>query len=130
MHSQGGPDQIPLSEPITPSQYYDSRRSVRSDSPIARLMLAVLADAVATFQKHAGAKGTSSRRLFREVEAWFFGKGGDDPFSFESLCDALDIDHHAFRAGLKNWLARRASGAFVQRIGRRLPVVSERQIGD
>lgn len=100
---QGGIDSILQPEILTPSQYYDSHSGARSNDPIGRLMLAVLTDAVVSFQKNAGSTGRRGARLFAEVENWFFTEGDDDPFAFESICDTLKIDFRALRAGLKAW---------------------------
>jgi hypothetical protein len=114
---QGGIDSILLPEIITPSQYYDSRGATRSNDPVARLMLAVLTDAVVSFQKTAGSGTRRGARLFAELEDWFFAQGDDDPFAFESICDTLGIDSDALRAGLKAW--RERSDAAPMRISRR-----------
>jgi hypothetical protein len=79
----------------------------RPFAPCARLMVAVLEDALETFTSCAGAADRRRRRLFAETESWF---GSDDrawPFSFASICDALDLDAGAIRSAL----ARRREGA-------------------
>ena len=114
---QGGIDSILQPEILTPSQYYDSHTGTRSNDPIGRLMLAVLTDAVVSYQKTAGSGTRKGARLFAELEDWFFTAGGDDPFSFESICDALNIDFRALRAGLRAWAEGR--GAPEIRISRR-----------
>jgi hypothetical protein len=114
---QGGIDSILQPEILTPSQYYDSHSVTRSNDPIGRLMLAVLTDAVVSFQKTAGSSSRKGARIFAELEDWFFTRGGEDPFSFESICDTLNIDFHALRAGLKGWAE--GHGAPEVRISRR-----------
>lgn len=137
---QGGIDSILTPEIVTPSQYYDSRGRSPSNDPVGRLMLAVLTDAVVSFQKTAGSGSRRGARLFAELQDWFFTQDGDDPFAFESICDALNIDFHALRAGLKAWMdgrqtppariSRRSlvrhNGKITARIRRRRPTV---QIG-
>jgi len=119
---QRGIDSILLPEIITPSQYYDSIRQGKADSPMQRLMLAVLMDAIRSFQKYAGAGSHKGKRLFAEIEEWLFGDGGEGPFSFESVCDMLEIDPRALRSGLKHLLDQRLSEAPSRRMGRRSPV--------
>jgi len=57
-----------------------------------QLMLAVLADAVRAYLGNRGARDRESRALFRETLAWFASPDRTTLFSFESICDALDID--------------------------------------
>lgn len=78
-----------------------------SRSPEHRLMLAVLQDAIAIFQR--GVKSPVCRELdkYREVDAWLRSRDYDWPFSFESICSSLRIDADNLRAGL-NMVRRRA----------------------
>ena len=57
-----------------------------------QLMLAVLADAVRSYLGHRGARDRESRALVHETLAWFASPDRTTLFSFESICDALDID--------------------------------------
>ena len=57
-----------------------------------QLMLAVLADAVRSYVGNRGARDHESRALFRETLAWFKSADRTTLFSFESICDALDIE--------------------------------------
>ncbi|HJU28058.1 MAG TPA: hypothetical protein VJ718_02750 [Candidatus Binataceae bacterium] len=114
---QGGFDSILLPEIITPSQYRDSRSKTRWDDPVGRLMLAVLTDAVVSYQKNARSGSRKGARLFAELQEWFFESGADDPFSCESICDTLHIDLNALRAGLRTWSEK--GGEPIERISRR-----------
>ena len=75
-----------------------------------RLMLAVLADALAGFQKHAFARDTRGRRVFREAEAWIHCRDRRWPFSFENICDVLSIDAGYVRWQLYCWRGRQPAG--------------------
>lgn len=125
---EAGIDSILVPETVLPSQYYDSRRKTSSDSPVGRLMLAVLADAIRSFQKYAAAPSTRGRRLFADTEQWFFDPSDDAPFSFACVCENLGIDTHTLLAGLKQWRAQRLAGVPSRRIGRRSPVLRDRKI--
>jgi hypothetical protein len=92
-----------------------------------RLLLAVLEEAVRTFQRYLDGEGRRSRRLLREVEAWFASDDPTFPFSFVPLCDALGLDPSYLRSGLRRW---RASHRFPIRTVYRLtrPAVN-REVG-
>jgi hypothetical protein len=68
-----------------------------------RLLLAVLQEAVWTFQRYIDVQDRRGRRLFGEAETWF---GSDDTTwtcAFVPLCDALGFDPSYVRAGLRRW---------------------------
>jgi hypothetical protein len=69
-----------------------------------RLVAAVLEDAIACFQHHRFARRPSVRRLYEDAEAWLFGTDGG-AFSFEDICQLLEIDADWLRAGLSAWEA-------------------------
>ena len=72
----------------------------RAPSPERRLLVAVLATAVAEFQEAlvSGAKGNDSRR--HKLEVWFQTRGSSWPCSFERLCELLDLDAERIRKRL------------------------------
>jgi len=88
---------------IVPSQFFDRIRAERSAQPEKRLMLAVMEDAVATFQKSVSGATRRQRRLLRETEEWIGSSDTSWPFSFENICAALDIEPGYLRIGLKRW---------------------------
>ncbi len=67
------------------------------------LMLAVLEDAVACFQKHAHARDNKGKALFREAEEWILEENNDWIFSFANICETLGIDPSYLRRGLIEW---------------------------
>src|SRR5262249_10490869 len=71
--------------------------------PEQRLMLAILEAAVDDFQKYARASTGRGRRLFADAERWFASAAVDEPLTFESICDALDLDPACIRGGLRRW---------------------------
>lgn len=74
--------------------------------PEKRLMLAVLREAVMTFQRYVEVKNRRSSRLFREVEEWIDSGDVLWPFAFENICAALGIDAEYLRRGLAVWRDR------------------------
>jgi hypothetical protein len=75
--------------------------------PESRLMLAVLQEALGTFQRGIHTRDAKELEAFREVDRWFRSRDYDWPFSFESICCCLHIDPSCVRAGL-NLLRRKA----------------------
>jgi len=104
---------------ILPEQYFERVGAEHSSFPEKRLMLAVLEDAVATFQRFVDAKNRRGQRLFREAEEWVASDDTDWPFAFENICHTLDIEPEFLRRGLNRWkekqLAKSQSGARVYR---------------
>jgi hypothetical protein len=68
-----------------------------------KLMLAVLESAVEDFQKYLLARHLSGKKLFREAEEWFLGKDSGALFSFESICETLQLHPDYIRQGLLLW---------------------------
>jgi hypothetical protein len=104
---------------ILPSQFSDRVNLGPSSYPEKRLMLAVLEDAVATFQRYVDARDRRGQRLHREAEEWFESDEKEWPFAFENICNALDIEAEYLRRGLVSWKERQLrkddSGARVYR---------------
>jgi len=68
--------------------------------PQNRLMLAILEEALVTFQRGIGSKKAERRRQFYEVDHWIASHDTDWPFSFENICSCLLIDPDYIRSGL------------------------------
>jgi hypothetical protein len=71
-------------------------------SPRNRLMLAVLEEALVTFQRGLNSPKAEQRRQFHEVDRWVTSADTDWPFSFENVCACLKIDPDYIRKGLRN----------------------------
>jgi hypothetical protein len=98
-----------------------------------RLMLAVLEEAVGTFQCQLGAKSRRGQRLFREAEEWIQSSDTSWTFAFENVCHTLGLDPEYLRDGLERSKYRwPAGGARVYRFrrvsGRRTSVVAPRAL--
>ncbi len=70
-------------------------------NPRNRLMLAVLEEALVTFQRGLGSQKAEQRRHFHEVDRWVASDDTDWPFSFENICSCLRIDPDYVRGGLR-----------------------------
>lgn len=88
---------------ITPDQHRDRVRAELVDQPEIRLMLAVMEDAVATFQRYANDPGKRSQRLFEESQSWINSTDTSWPYSFENICTALRFEPERLRQGLEAW---------------------------
>lgn len=97
---------------LVPAQYFDRIGSDIAFQPEKRLMLAVLEEAIATFQRHVGSTSPRSLRLVEDVEEWTDARGQDWPFSFENICEALNLEAEYVRGGMTRWKAteRRRAG--------------------
>lgn len=110
---------------VLPSQYFDSRPAELS--PEKRLMFAVLIDAVRCLEM--GLTGPASRqRRLAEVDWWLFRARGDQLFSFDSVCVALEIDPDHLRRGLLRWRDQKLAGKTSHMI-RRSPVALWPRLG-
>ena len=67
------------------------------------LMLAVLEDAISGYQKGVSAAGSNGKARYREAEDWLLNEKSDWPFSFEKICEALDLSPSYIRMGLSRW---------------------------
>jgi len=67
------------------------------------LMLAVLENAIEYFQKYALAQSEREKRLFKEAEEWIMEKNSDWFFSFENICETLELYPDYIRQGLLRW---------------------------
>ncbi len=88
---------------VIPAQYFDVLRSKNAMEPEKRLMLAVLEDAVRSFQDNIAAESEAKKKLFAEAEAWFLEQDADWVFSFENICEALGLTPQYVRRGLLRW---------------------------
>jgi hypothetical protein len=95
---------------LLPSQYFDRLRRRSEYDAERRLMIAVLEDAVDVYRKQAGAREHRGRQLFADAEEWIENRDRTWLFSFENICDVLDIDASYVRRGLHEWKRRAQAG--------------------
>jgi hypothetical protein len=103
-------DEMPETDIILPSQYFGSIGSVGLSGE-QRLMLAVLVDAINVLQSWKGTGSAHKRRNFAEAAQWVNTRGTSHPFSFDCVCDALDIDSELLRSRLRGLTVRPANSA-------------------
>jgi hypothetical protein len=91
---------------VLPAQLSPAFRLDAGRHPEKRLMLAVLEEAVASYQKLSCATAPYPRREFLEAQSWIESDDVQWPFSFCNICDALGLDGGAVRRGLRAWRDR------------------------
>ncbi len=96
---------LPEPQTILPCQYSEQARNEFSEQPEKRLMLAVLEDAITTFQRCSLGTTRRKRRLLKEIEEWFASADEKWPFSFQNICLALDVNADYLLWGLADWKA-------------------------
>jgi hypothetical protein len=96
---------------ILPSQFTEQTGAKQSDRGEKRLMLAVLEEAVATFQRNVDAKTRHGQRVFSEAEDWIRSESTVWPFAFENICHALEIEPEFLRRGLEAWKTKQLNAA-------------------
>lgn len=95
---------------VTPSQFFDKGLTDCSLVPEKRLMLAVLEDAIASFQRNTiQEQKTAEASDELDVDAWLDSDDLSWPFSFASICQALNMEPEYLRKGLSNWRDRAAT---------------------
>jgi hypothetical protein len=110
---------------LTPGQYYEgAHRDDPETQAIKRLMLAVLSDAVRCFQTYCRAQSCSGRRMFYEAKGWIWDRNSEGPFTFEAICETLEIEPERLRRGLRKWRGHRSCeiNSSSLRLPRRAPV--------
>jgi hypothetical protein len=113
-------DELSFCAAVLPAQFYSFRRGSASVEPIMRLMAGILIDAVRCFQRNFKAHRPSRRQEFREAQFWIFDDNENGPFSFQCVCDSLEIDP----CRLRDWITRWQKDKFYgdKRMTRRSPV--------
>lgn len=94
-----------FSEPdvLTTHQFFKVFQQKGQLDPEEKLMFAVLTDAIECFQKYIGASSRRSRALFAEADAWITSNDSLWSFSFEHICQVLNISPSYLRLGLMRW---------------------------
>jgi hypothetical protein len=95
---------------ILPAQYFSAFRRDGGPKRERLLMLAVLEDAVDCFQKYAYSRDPRGRAMLKEAEGWVNSTDRSWLFSFEKICEELDIDAEYLRRGLREWRERYQAG--------------------
>ena len=91
---------------LLPSQFFAALRRKGKQEPERRLVTALLQDAVECYQKHLYARDHKARQLFADAEEWIMSQDRCYFFSFENVCDLLEINPEFVRRGLVAWRER------------------------
>ena len=88
-------------------QFLDTFRRKLHLEPEKKLMLAILEDAVACFQKYLFARDSKGKAQFRDTEDWFFQGSDLGIFSFDIVCETVGLEPNYVRRGLAHWKKQR-----------------------
>ncbi|MEK7094351.1 MAG: hypothetical protein AAB903_03370 [Patescibacteria group bacterium] len=99
-------------ESVLPSQFFDNSGHGARALGERGLALAVLEDALKTYQKYVFVKDPVGRVIFDEADIWIFSRDRSWPFSFLNLCEALEINPSYVRRVLRQWLERSTTSQF------------------
>ena len=106
-----------LFEPDTllPIQYFEAMRKKHLLEGEKRLILSVLEDAIECFMKCIDSPTSKGQRLFRDADEWIAHEDKRWVFSFDNVCDMLDINPEYMRMGLRKWKEKRLEAIARQR---------------
>jgi hypothetical protein len=109
-----------LFEPDTllPIQYFEAMRRKHLLEGEKRLVLSVLEDAVECFMKCIDSSTNKGQRLFRDAEEWITLEDKKWVFSFDNVCEMLDVNPEYLRRGLREWKVRKLESIERARIAR------------
>jgi len=101
------------------AQYFENLRRKTLLEPEKRLMLAILEDAINSFQDNLLSPSVKGKKFFEEAEEWILDKDGDWIFSFDNICQVLGFNPEYVRHGLLRWkekkLATNRNGGVLER---------------
>ena len=107
-----------LFEPDTllPIQYFEAMRKKHLLEGEKRLILSVLEDAIECFMKCIDSATNKGQRLFREADEWISHEDKRWVFSFDNVCDMLDINPDYMRVGLRKWKEKKLAALERRRL--------------
>lgn len=91
------------SDAAVQEQYCDTLRRSEYLEPEKALLLAVLQDAIASYQKYCSARDRVGKDRFNEAEQWIMREGDDWIFTFDNVCELLGLDPQYVRRGIHEW---------------------------
>ena len=95
---------LALIEPTDSGVIEDLSKVVIRDGE-KRLMLAILESATEDFQKYILANNKRQREFFQQAEEWIFDTDDHSFFSFENICEHLQLNPGYMRQGFMRWKA-------------------------
>ena len=112
---------------VLPAQFFADRH--KFGEPIERLMFAVLNDAIRCHQTNFGVQRLRARRSLAETKQWLFGLPNDAPFSFQDICEVLQIDAPRLRRALLRWCEEKA-GRQLRGFSQRCSVIHQMRLSE
>jgi hypothetical protein len=88
---------------LLPAQFFAAFRREGGLERERLLMLAVLEDAIDCYQKYSHSRDPRGRQMFDEAREWVSSCDRTWLFSFENICDTLEISAEYVRRGLREW---------------------------
>ena len=98
-------DRIFSSDPLAcflHESVYGGQGASVDDETLRKLMLAVLQDGIACFERYFFKPSHRNEALSSEAEEWINSKD-DGIFSFNDVCETLGLDPDIMRKGLQRW---------------------------
>jgi hypothetical protein len=112
--------------PVLPVQFYDLVRRCAFLDGETRLVFAILEDAVRTYLRLRDSRPRRDRIEFAEVARWFAARTGSVPFSFDYVCEVLELEPELFRRRLQSVPAHAMPTKQLRSVGRRRRIQSDR----
>ena len=94
------PDELIVSQPALPAQFYDIWHKTRYVSPERALVLAMVWQALVDLQKYRFAKRRRQQRLYMEAHCWVASDDRQWPYAFCNVADILNVAPERLRAQL------------------------------
>ena len=101
-------DRIFSPDPLTcflHESVYGGQRGSTDDEALRNLMLAVLQDGIACFERYSFKPSRRNEALSSEAKEWINSKDYGI-FTFNHVCETLDLDPGIVRKGLEQWKAK------------------------
>jgi hypothetical protein len=106
------------SDGVSTDQFFDTLRS-KHLAPEKALLLAILEDAIHCLEKYRAAQDSVGKERFHDAESWIMKRGNHWIFSFDNVCELLELDPQYVRQGLQKQSAKTARQAGSNRPGSR-----------
>jgi hypothetical protein len=85
---------------LLPDQFFGRSNVLEEVSGERALMLAVLEDGIRCFQENLANPRVRARLMARQAEKWIRSADWDWPFSFNNICESLELDAESLRRRL------------------------------
>lgn len=85
---------------VASDEFFDNYRRSRYWEPEKQLLMALMLDAVHCYRKYRAERDPTAKKQFRDARGWLMSPGKAWVFSFENVCEFLNIDPAYVRSGL------------------------------